>query len=129
MQFNVELIKLKTRIFRQSYCLISTGQYIKNVSSVDSTVNSTGTCSNGVAGSLLVSYARARAEGLGFACSGGLAQRPERLILLIVGLLLGERALVMVIWTIAVLSHITALQRFRSVLEAAHREKDDHGSC
>ena len=33
-------------------------------------------------GSMMVSYTRARAEGLGIECSGGLMQRPERVVLL-----------------------------------------------
>lgn len=41
-----------------------------------------------VAGSLLVSYTRARGEALGVACTGGLAQRAERLVLLAVAALL-----------------------------------------
>jgi len=31
-------------------------------------------------GSMMVSYLRARAEGLGIECSGGLMQRPERVV-------------------------------------------------
>lgn len=33
-------------------------------------------------GSMMVSYTRARAEGLGIECKGGLMQRPERIVLL-----------------------------------------------
>lgn len=35
----------------------------------------------GLIGSMMVSYTRARAEGLGIQCKGGLMQRPERVIL------------------------------------------------
>jgi phosphatidylglycerophosphate synthase len=35
----------------------------------------------GMIGSMMVSYTRARAEGLGVQCKGGLMQRPERVIL------------------------------------------------
>src|SRR5579871_3619380 len=42
-----------------------------------------------LAGSLLVSYARARAEGMGLECEVGFLQRPERVILLAAGMLLG----------------------------------------
>lgn len=41
-----------------------------------------------IAGSLLVSYTRAKGEALGVACTGGLAQRPERLVLLAIATLL-----------------------------------------
>ncbi|WP_375417182.1 CDP-alcohol phosphatidyltransferase family protein [uncultured Hymenobacter sp.] len=36
----------------------------------------------GLIGSMMVSYTRARAEGLGIECKGGLMQRPERVVLL-----------------------------------------------
>ncbi|HET7899286.1 MAG TPA: CDP-alcohol phosphatidyltransferase family protein [Flavisolibacter sp.] len=35
----------------------------------------------GLIGSMMVSYTRARAEGLGIQCKGGLMQRPERVVL------------------------------------------------
>jgi CDP-diacylglycerol---glycerol-3-phosphate 3-phosphatidyltransferase len=35
----------------------------------------------GLVGSMMVSYTRARAEGLGIQCKGGLMQRPERVVL------------------------------------------------
>ncbi|MBN2034690.1 MAG: CDP-alcohol phosphatidyltransferase family protein [Deltaproteobacteria bacterium] len=43
-----------------------------------------------IAGSFMVSYTRARAEGLGVQCKAGLMQRPERITLLIIGSLLGS---------------------------------------
>jgi CDP-diacylglycerol--glycerol-3-phosphate 3-phosphatidyltransferase len=36
----------------------------------------------GLIGSMMVSYTRARAEGLGIDCKGGLMQRPERIVLI-----------------------------------------------
>src|SRR5437660_682503 len=60
-------------------------------------------------GSLLVSYAKARAEGLGLECKTGLLARPERVVILAIGLLSGT-----VIWALAllaVLSHVTAIER------------------
>jgi len=62
-----------------------------------------------VVGSLMVSYAKARAEGLGLECKTGLLARPERVVILAVGLLSGT-----VIWALAllaVLSHVTAIER------------------
>jgi len=66
-------------------------------------------------GSLMVSYVRARAEGLDTPCKGGLLQRPERLLLLVVGALLGPRYLEWAIWIIAVLANITAFERLLRV--------------
>ncbi len=64
-------------------------------------------------GSLMVSYTRARAEALGVECKGGMLQRPERIILLIGGLLTGW--MLPVLWIMAVLTNISALQRIYEV--------------
>ncbi len=64
-------------------------------------------------GSLMVSYARARAEGLGLRSSVGLLQRPERVILLGVGLIFGLE--VYALWVLAVLTNVTALHRILHV--------------
>ena len=66
-------------------------------------------------GSLMVSYVRARAEGLDTPCMGGLLQRPERLVILVVGALVGPRYLEWAIWIIAVLANITAFERLLRV--------------
>lgn len=63
------------------------------------------------AGSMLVSYARARAEGLGLECKVGLMERPERLLVLIVATAAGPAALRVALWGLAGLTHFTALQR------------------
>jgi CDP-diacylglycerol--glycerol-3-phosphate 3-phosphatidyltransferase len=49
-------------------------------------------CFVAMSGSLLVSYVKARAEAQGARCSGGMLQRPERLIVLMVALLIGPHA-------------------------------------
>ncbi len=67
------------------------------------------------AGSLLVSYARARAEGLGIACNVGLMERPERLVVLILASAFGPFAMRIALCVLAVLTHFTALQRVRHV--------------
>lgn len=64
-------------------------------------------------GSWAVSYTRARAEGLNIECTGGILQRPERIVLLIVGLLLGW--MLPILWILAVLTNITAGQRIYEV--------------
>ncbi len=62
--------------------------------------------------SLMISYARARAEGLGLDCKIGLLARPERVILLAVGLLIGGQwALFWTMLVMALLTTITAIQR------------------
>ena len=76
-----------------------------------------------VVGSLMVSYARARAEGVGLqAADVGWFQRPERIILLGVGLLLASYvpyALLVVLALLAVLTSVTVLQRVRHVATAS----------
>jgi phosphatidylglycerophosphate synthase len=64
-----------------------------------------------ITGSFLTSYARARAEGLGLECRIGWLERPERIVLLILGLLLGHVVLIAVIAFLAVLTIFTFLQR------------------
>ncbi|HUX86824.1 MAG TPA: CDP-alcohol phosphatidyltransferase family protein [Chloroflexota bacterium] len=62
-----------------------------------------------IVGSLLVSYCRARAEGLGLDCEVGIVPRPERVVLLGVGLIVGLELPVLIV--LALLAHITAFQR------------------
>ncbi|MBP7460075.1 MAG: CDP-alcohol phosphatidyltransferase family protein [Candidatus Delongbacteria bacterium] len=68
-----------------------------------------------ISGSLMVSYVRARAEGLGIACSIGLIQRPERIILMALGCFLPYPTLVYVIYFLAVTSNLTVIQRIYHV--------------
>lgn len=60
-------------------------------------------------GAFLISYARARAEGLGQECHTGIMERPERMILLIFGALTGW--IITVLWIMLILTHITVIQR------------------
>jgi CDP-diacylglycerol--glycerol-3-phosphate 3-phosphatidyltransferase len=69
--------------------------------------------------SLLVSYIRARAEALGLECTVGLFTRPERVIVLALGLLLGGLEIALSI--IAALSLLTVGQRLVYVW---HQVKD-----
>jgi CDP-diacylglycerol--glycerol-3-phosphate 3-phosphatidyltransferase len=60
-------------------------------------------------GSFMTSYARARAESLIDRCTVGFMERPERIVLLVLGALANR--MVAVLWIIAVVSNVTALQR------------------
>lgn len=62
-----------------------------------------------IVGSLMVSYTRARAEGLGLDCEVGFAPRPERIVLLGVGLIVGLEVPALVV--LAIVTHVTAVQR------------------
>lgn len=72
-------------------------------------------CLVAIAGSFLTSYTRARAEGLGLECRVGWLERPERVALLIAGLLFGGTVLVAIIGFLAVFTMVTVLQRVRHV--------------
>jgi CDP-diacylglycerol---glycerol-3-phosphate 3-phosphatidyltransferase len=71
-------------------------------------------------GSLLVSYVRARAQSLGFAADGGLLARPERVVITVIGLVFPP-ALFWALWTLAVLTNFTAVQRIWIVWQQARR--------
>lgn len=70
-------------------------------------------------GSVMVSYSRARAESLDIACKVGFLERPERVVLLIIGSLteIGPTSspflhkMPQVLWVLAVLSHWTVVHR------------------
>ncbi|MGH9033352.1 MAG: CDP-alcohol phosphatidyltransferase family protein, partial [Acidimicrobiia bacterium] len=63
--------------------------------------------------SMLISYERAKGEGLGFSAKGGLMERAERLVLLAIGLAFD--VLVAALWVMVALSAITAVHRFVKV--------------
>lgn len=66
-------------------------------------------------GSFLTSYVRARAEGMGLRCEVGIMERPERLALLGLLLLVGVRATLPVLGILALGGHVTFLQRLAHV--------------
>ncbi len=64
-------------------------------------------------GSLMVSYIRARMEGMGIECKAGIFTRPERVIILSLGLMLNQFdfALLSVLGIIAFFSWVTVVER------------------
>ena len=77
-------------------------------------------CMVGIVAALLVSYMRARAEGLGLECKVGIAQRAERIIglglpTLLVGAGPQGMVLTVIVTVLTVLSLITVGQRFAHV--------------
>ena len=70
----------------------------------------------------LIPYIRAKAESLGIECSVGFAERPERLIILLVGTgLFGiglNFALGLSLWLLVFISLITVIQRMKVVHQA-----------
>ena len=76
-------------------------------------------------GSMMVSYVRARAEGLGMKGTAGFATRPERVVLITVALLISQPD--WGLWILAVATPLSALYRFwaewRSADEASGESK------
>lgn len=80
-----------------------------------------------IVGSLLVSYVRARAEGLGLECEVGLMRRTVRILILAFGLIINQVVLytaglsdpdliiVIFLWILAIGTNLTALQRLLHV--------------
>jgi CDP-diacylglycerol--glycerol-3-phosphate 3-phosphatidyltransferase len=66
-----------------------------------------------IVGSLLVSYVRARAEGLGLDAEVGIMRRTVRILTLALGLMLSpiEHALVVILWILAIGTNLTAMHR------------------
>jgi CDP-diacylglycerol--glycerol-3-phosphate 3-phosphatidyltransferase len=70
-------------------------------------------------GTVLTSYARARAENTITKCKIGFLERPERVVLIIIGALANRMA--PVLWVIAVLSNITVISRIVFTWEETKR--------
>jgi len=65
-------------------------------------------------GSITVSYVRARAEGLGIECEVGIMTRPERILILAVGIVVGHwwtTGVLVALGIVAALAFITTAQR------------------
>ena len=81
-----------------------------------------------VGGSFMVSYTRARAEGLGVECRGGVMQRPERITLLVIGTLLGAIPVAgpvfikLTLLLLAISTNVTAVYRIVAVKNRFKRE-------
>lgn len=79
----------------------------------------------GLTSAFLVSYVRARAEGLQVECKVGLMQRPERIVLLTLGIIFRNlfvnfNFLIVALWVLVILSHVTVLQRVAFALKEFH---------
>jgi CDP-diacylglycerol---glycerol-3-phosphate 3-phosphatidyltransferase len=72
--------------------------------------------------SVMISYARTRAENIIPTCKVGFLERPERVVLLIIGALFDRMA--PVLWVIAVLGNITVIHRMVFTWQEAHRLED-----
>jgi len=73
-------------------------------------------------GSVMVSYTRARAENSIPKCKVGFLERPERVVLIIIGALFNRMA--QVLWVIAILSNVTVIHRMIYTWQEARRLED-----
>jgi len=73
-------------------------------------------------GSVMISYTRARAENSIPKCKVGFLERPERVVLIIIGALFNRMA--QVLWVIAVLSNVTVIHRMIYTWQEAKRLED-----
>ena len=83
-----------------------------------------------MASAQIISYQRAKAELLGYEAKGGVMERAERFIVLALGLLLsviiGDDALLVVLWIMLALTLVTAIQRFIKVwIQATAEQKNE----
>jgi phosphatidylglycerophosphate synthase len=91
--------------YSDAFILLGIGWNLFNRSNLTGVVLCLGT----LVGAFLISYSRARAEGLGESCSKGLLERPERVILISFGAITGF--IIPALWVLVVLTHFTVLQR------------------
>src|SRR6202140_2436220 len=75
-----------------------------------------------MAASVMISYTRARAENSIPRCKVGFMERPERVVLLIIGALFDRMA--PVLWVIAVLGNLTVIDRMIFTWQEAKRLED-----
>lgn len=78
-------------------------------------------CFTGICGSVMVSYIKARCEGVGLPCKGGILQRPERIIILSIGLLCGPAGMIWVLSALTFLSWVTVIQRIYEAAESSRK--------
>jgi CDP-diacylglycerol--glycerol-3-phosphate 3-phosphatidyltransferase len=77
--------------------------------------------------SFMVSYTRARAEGLGLECKVGIMERPERMLLLGLGALLGQRFMPGVLGLLFLLTLVTVGQRVYHVRRLTAGDSSGNG--
>ena len=81
-----------------------------------------------IGGSMMTSYVRARAEGLGFECNVGMMQRPDRVVFIGFGAIFHQYTLVFAIIVVAIFSNLTAIQRLYYVWKTDKTQKKESGT-
>jgi CDP-diacylglycerol---glycerol-3-phosphate 3-phosphatidyltransferase len=76
-------------------------------------------------GSMMISYARARAGALHIQNEVGLMARPERIVLIALGLLFPTVLLLPILWILAIGTQITAIQRIIHVWQVTSGKREN----
>lgn len=76
-----------------------------------------------ILGSYIVSYTKARAEGLGYECKVGLGERAVRLPLIAIGSLFGTQIFIIFLWVVAIITNITGFYRIWWVWKQTQNSK------
>lgn len=74
-------------------------------------------------GALMISYARARAEAVGYNATVGLVARPERVVLLAICLIINQP--LWALWILAIATHLTAVTRILHVWKLSIADAKD----
>ncbi len=77
-------------------------------------------------GALMISYARARAEAIGYGASVGLVARPERVVLVAACLIVNQP--LWALWILAVATHLTAVWRIIHVWRVTQADDQANAS-
>jgi phosphatidylglycerophosphate synthase len=91
--------------YSDAFIFLAITWYLAEKSNITGALISLGT----LVGTFLISYTRARAEGLGKSCHTGIMERPERIILIVFAAITGW--VIPILWVMLILTHITVLQR------------------
>jgi len=102
--------------YSDSFIFLGFVAYFFNIRSITGICLSLGT----MIGALLISYTRARAEGLGRECKVGIMERPERVILLAIAAITGWVEPIMGI--LFMLTHVTVIQRMYHVWKVMKKD-------
>jgi len=102
--------------YSDAFIFLAIAYNLKNVSNMTGVI----LCLITLMGSFLISYSRARAEGIGEECTYGLMERPERLILISLGTI--SDFIIPALWILAVLTNFTVMQRIYYVWNATNNK-------
>ncbi len=98
--------------FSDFFIFFGIGCYFANISNLEGIIVTSGS----LLGAFMISYIRARAEGIGIKCNVGLMERPERIIIISVGCLTGLIFYAMIL--LFLLTYLTVLQRLVHVYKS-----------